>query len=71
MLSKTDNASLVEILNLTNLVSDSCLRVDVTSVKESMIKEEIQIEWIMDCEQTTAFLTKAGASFGIRREILL
>ncbi|GAB1599998.1 hypothetical protein Ahia01_000277300 [Argonauta hians] len=62
VLCKTDNASLVETLKSSNLVSDRRLRIDVARVKEMIAKEEIQIQWIRRQEQIADCLTKMGAS---------
>ena len=70
VLCKTDNASLVETLNSTNLVSDRRLRIDVARLKEMKNKKEIDIEWIRGCDQVSDCLTKAGASSGILRDFL-
>ena len=67
---KTDNASLVETLNSSNLVSDKRLRVDIARVKEMMFKEEITVEWIKGADQVADSLTKAGASSDILVDIL-
>lgn len=70
VLCKTGNASLVETLNSSNLVSDRCLRVDVVRLKEMMAKKEIQTEWIRGREQVADCLTKMGASSEILIDLL-
>ena len=57
VLCQTDNASLVETLESSNLVSDQYLRSDVARVKEMMAKKEIQTEWIKGREQVAGCLT--------------
>ena len=70
VLCKTDNASLVETLKSSNLVSDRRLRIDVARVKEMMAKKEIQTEWIKGREQVADCLTKVGASSESLRDLL-
>ena len=67
---KADNASLVETWKSSNLVGDQHLKVDVTRVKEMMMKKKIQTEWIRGWEQFANCLTKMGVSFDIRRDLL-
>ena len=61
VLGKTDNTSLIETLNPSNMVSDQCLRIDVARVKEMISKKETQTEWIKGKEQVADYLTKVGA----------
>ena len=55
VLCKTDSASLIELLNSSNMVSDRHLIIDVARVKEMMAKKEIQTEWIKGKEQVANF----------------
>ena len=70
VLCKTDNSSLVDTLNTTNLVSDKRLRIDISRIKEMKNNNEIEIHWIRGREQVSDCLTKAGASTEILRNIL-
>ena len=70
VLCKTDNASLVETLNSSNLLSDQHLRIDEARVKKMMAKKEIQTEWIKGKEQVADCLTKVGASSESLRDLL-
>ena len=67
---KTDNSSLVQTLNSSNIVADKRLRVDISRLKEMMVKEEIKVEWIEGFKQVADVMTKAGASSELLRDIL-
>ena len=67
---KTDNSSLVQTLNSSNIVADKRLRVDISRLKEMMVKEEIQVEWIEGFKQAADVMTKAVANSELLRDIL-
>ena len=67
---KTDNSSLVQTLYSSNIVADKRLRVDISRLKEMMVKEEIKVEWIEGFKQVADVMTKAGASSELLRDIL-
>ena len=71
VICKTDNSSLVQTLNSSNIVADKRLRVDISRLKEMMVKEEIQVDWIEGFKQVADVMTKAGASSELLRDILI
>ena len=59
---KTDNKSLVNTLRTTKVHEDKRLRVDVSRLKEMIIEEEIELDWIPAEEMLADPMTKRGAS---------
>lgn len=58
-----DNKSLVEAVHSTKLVDDKRLRIDMSSLQESLSRGEINtIQWIPGDKQLANCLTKKGAS---------
>ena len=58
---KTDNLSLVEAVHSTAAVEEKRLRVEMASIRESIRKNEIKVEWVNKEEQLADVLTKQGA----------
>ena len=58
----TDNKSLYDAVNTTNLISDKRLRVEISSIREMESQHEIQTSWINSSQQLADVLTKKGAS---------
>ena len=58
----TDNKSLFDASQTTNLISDKRLQVEIASIRQMIERNEIQIKWITSSEQIADCLTKNGAS---------
>ena len=57
-----DNRSVMEALESTRQVDDKRLRIDISGIKESTFKNEIQsIKWCPGASQFANTLTKKGA----------
>jgi len=61
-LALTDSRSLFEAALTTNQVSDRRLRVEISAIRETKEKGEIEISWISKDKQLADVLTKKGAS---------
>ena len=70
VICRTDNASLVDTLHSSNLVTDRRLRIDVARIKEMVKNDEIVVQWVRGHDQLSDSLTKAGASASSLRSIL-
>ena len=58
----TDNKSLTDAINTTNLVQDRRLRVDLASLREMNDDGEVNFKWVESKGQVADVLTKVGAS---------
>jgi hypothetical protein len=58
---KTDNMSLVESVHSTTAVEEKRLRVEIASIRESIRKKEVNVEWVDKEKQLADVLTKQGA----------
>ena len=58
----TDNKSLYDSVNTSNLVSDKRLRVDISAVREMVVEDRVNFKWISGKIQLADVLTKKGAS---------
>ena len=58
----TDNKSLFDLVNTSNLTRDKRLRVDVAALREISDRGEAQIRWIDSKNQIADVLTKKGAA---------
>jgi hypothetical protein len=58
----TDSRSLFDAANTTSLITDRRLRVELSAIRESKEKGEIQIVWTSGDKQLADCLTKKGAS---------
>ena len=58
----TDSRSLFESAGSTKIVSDRRLRVEISTIREMIQKEEINLQWIDGKYQLSNVLTKKGAS---------
>ena len=58
----TDSRSLFDAANTTSLITDRRLRVEMSAIRESKEKGEIQIVWTSGDKQLADCLTKKGAS---------
>jgi len=59
---KTDSKSLYDTLETTKVNADKRLRVDISRLKETVMKEEVNVKWIEGKEQLADALTKRGAN---------
>ena len=59
----TDNRSLYDTINTSNQVSDKRLRVDISSIRQMVERNEIKISWLCNRLQLGDVLTKGGASY--------
>ena len=59
----TDNKSLCQNIHSTKLISEKRLRMDLTSIKESVSTCDISVTWLQTSNQISDCLTKAGADF--------
>ena len=57
----TDNLSLYEAAHSTSAVEEKRLRVDLASIRESIIRKEFQLKWVDTKHQLADILTKQGA----------
>ena len=62
VLRRTDNESLKEALYSSKVVSDRCLRVNITRLREMVEEDEIQVELIEKRKQLADCMTKKVAS---------
>ena len=58
----TDNKSLYEVVNTSNLLMDKRLRVEISSLREMVEKDKVSVKWVNAAEQLADVLTKKGAS---------
>lgn len=58
----TDNKSLYDTLNTTNVTKDLRLRVDIARLRQMVEEEELKIKWIAGKQQLADCLTKRGAT---------
>ena len=58
----TDNKSLYDAAHTTKVISDRRLRIEMSSVREMIEREEIALSWINSGEQVADVLTKEGSS---------
>ena len=58
----TDNKSLIDAINTTNLTTDKRLRVDLAALREMFENDEVKFKWIETKKQLADILTKKGAS---------
>ena len=58
---KTDNMSLCESVHSTTANEEKRLRVEIASIRESIRRKEIEVEWIENEKQLADVLTKQGA----------
>ena len=58
----TDNKSLYDAINTTNVMLDRRLRVDIASLREMSENGEVSFFWIESKNQLADVLTKKGAS---------
>ena len=58
----TDNKSLFDAINTTNVILDKCLRVDVAALREMHEQNEFMLHWTECSQQLADALTKKGAS---------
>ena len=66
----TDNKSLYDNVNTSNLVSDKRLRVDISAVREMVIEDRVNFKWISGKIQLADVLTKKGASKSRQIDVL-
>jgi transposase InsO family protein len=66
----TDNGSLYDTLQTTNIISDRRLRVDIARLRELVKNKEIDVSWIRGKGQLADSLTKFGASTSILLDVL-
>ena len=66
----TDNKSLKDHLETSNIVSDLRLRVDMARLKEMVQMEEITINWVEGKRQLADSLTKYNASAALLAKVL-
>ena len=58
-----DNKSVIQALRSTKMVDDKRLRLDIASIKENLIKNDIhEINWVSGDKQLANCMTKHGAS---------
>ena len=57
----TDNKSVTEALKTTKLVDDKRLRIDIASIKEMILNNNVQVKWCPGKVQLANSLTKRGA----------
>ena len=58
----TDNKSLYDALNTSNLLLDKRLRVDISALREMNDRGEVSYHWVESSQQLADVLTKRGAS---------
>ena len=58
----TDNKSLKDTIQSSNLISDKSLRVDLSALREMYDKNELEVKWIPTSAQVSNVLTKRGAN---------
>ena len=58
----TDNQSLVDSINTTNLSTDKRLRVDLAALREAHENNEVHFKWVETAKQIADVFTKKGAS---------
>ena len=66
----TDNLSAKETLNSSKIVSDKRLRVEISRLREMVLRKEIVVKWIRNEEQLADCLTKRGASTAMLLETI-
>ena len=66
----TDSRSLFDAANTSSLISDRRLRVEMSAIRESKEKGEIQIVWTSGDKQLADCLTKKGASPMALQEVI-
>ena len=57
----TDNKSLYEAVKTSNLLMDKRLRVEISSLREMVEKDMVNVKWVGAAEQLADALTKKGA----------
>ena len=58
---KTDNMSLCESVHSTTANEEKRLRVEIASIRESIRRKEVEVEWVENQRQLADVLTKQGA----------
>ena len=58
----TDNKSLNDTIQSSNLISDKRLRIDLSALREMYDKNEIEVKWVTTNSQVSNVLTKRGAN---------
>ena len=58
----TDNKSLIDSINTTNLAQDKRLRVDLAALREINDNNDVDFKWVDTKSQIADVLTKKGVS---------
>ena len=66
----TDSKSFMDHLNLTNIIDDTRMRVDMARIRQIVELKEAQMKWVPKEEQLADPLTKQGASSAKLLEVL-
>ena len=67
---RTDNRDLYDAAHSTKAVEEKRLRVELGSIRESVSKQEIVLEWVTGKEQIADSLTKQGANINLLVNVL-
>ena len=62
ILTITDSCSLFDTANTSNQISDRRLRVEISAIRESKERNEIELKWVCSQYQLADVLTKKGGS---------